>query len=553
MTVNDTDKFLVNRSGSSYHLEAQNLMAELQDDDLMLVNRAGKSYKATGAEIKDSLGPEASIVKPTILAPKQNAGIDDDNGPDADELEFVGSIPAGTDINTWGDAHWEVSENNFGSTMVDTKAITVPTSIQSLLPADRTNIALEPETIYQARLKYTSTDPALESAYSDVVTFKTGAPDDEWHLADVNGIWVGITAGNGYYVAVTSSGSVDKRLMYSKNGKDWTYVAVPLLSWYDITYGNGKFVAISGESDENQIMWADENDLDTWTTVPAIENNDWYKIEFGQNKFVAMARSVPFGNQPTKSVMESSDGITWTSPSIFDAVNVGDLVYGNNQWLMLKGYDVYRSADAINWTRINYAFNLPTSLTYGNGQWIVVTAKNNADVYRSVDTQNWATANAPSDQNWQTVTWGKDKYVALSYGGTSPYWSMYSYDGITWTSSEAPADGWTSTVYGNGKFVSVSNKASLVMVSTTGIGIPADNLYYDTVKQRAVDSNELVRRFGIDPETTDLEPYGIAELTEQPDYPVAGYTPDGDKYRPIEDLSGVVAALEAEVTTLTDG
>ena len=29
MTVNDTDKFLVNRSGSSYHLEAQNLMAEL--------------------------------------------------------------------------------------------------------------------------------------------------------------------------------------------------------------------------------------------------------------------------------------------------------------------------------------------------------------------------------------------------------------------------------------------------------------------------------------------------------------------------------------------
>jgi len=57
MTVQDSDKFLVNRSNSSYQLEAQNLMAELKDDDLMLVNRDGQSYKATGLEIKDSLNP----------------------------------------------------------------------------------------------------------------------------------------------------------------------------------------------------------------------------------------------------------------------------------------------------------------------------------------------------------------------------------------------------------------------------------------------------------------------------------------------------------------
>ena len=74
MTVNDTDKFLVNRSGSSYHLEAQNLMAELQDDDLMLVNRSGKSYKATGAEIKESLKPPATVIKPQIIAPADGAG-----------------------------------------------------------------------------------------------------------------------------------------------------------------------------------------------------------------------------------------------------------------------------------------------------------------------------------------------------------------------------------------------------------------------------------------------------------------------------------------------
>ena len=32
-------------------------MAELLDDDLMLVNRAGSTFKATGADIKESLGP----------------------------------------------------------------------------------------------------------------------------------------------------------------------------------------------------------------------------------------------------------------------------------------------------------------------------------------------------------------------------------------------------------------------------------------------------------------------------------------------------------------
>ena len=57
MTLQDSDKFLVNRSTNSFHVEAQNLMAELKDDDLMLVNRDGQSYKATGLEIKDSLNP----------------------------------------------------------------------------------------------------------------------------------------------------------------------------------------------------------------------------------------------------------------------------------------------------------------------------------------------------------------------------------------------------------------------------------------------------------------------------------------------------------------
>ena len=75
MTINDTDKFLVNRSSSSYQIQAQN-MAELLDTDLMLVNRGGVSYKATGAEIKDSLGPTGFPNKPSIVAPADGAGME---------------------------------------------------------------------------------------------------------------------------------------------------------------------------------------------------------------------------------------------------------------------------------------------------------------------------------------------------------------------------------------------------------------------------------------------------------------------------------------------
>jgi hypothetical protein len=55
MSIQDTDKFLVNRSGSSYQVESQSLMS-IQDTDLMLVNRGGQSYKVTGAEVKEELG-----------------------------------------------------------------------------------------------------------------------------------------------------------------------------------------------------------------------------------------------------------------------------------------------------------------------------------------------------------------------------------------------------------------------------------------------------------------------------------------------------------------
>ena len=56
MTLQDNDKFLVDREETPYSVEAVSLTTSLEDTDLMLVCRDGVPYKATGEEIKNSLG-----------------------------------------------------------------------------------------------------------------------------------------------------------------------------------------------------------------------------------------------------------------------------------------------------------------------------------------------------------------------------------------------------------------------------------------------------------------------------------------------------------------
>ena len=62
MPLEGNDELLVNRSGTTYTLEQQNLMAEIQGDDLLLVNRSGVTYTATGQELIDSVIPDLEIV-----------------------------------------------------------------------------------------------------------------------------------------------------------------------------------------------------------------------------------------------------------------------------------------------------------------------------------------------------------------------------------------------------------------------------------------------------------------------------------------------------------
>ena len=91
MAFENTDELLVNRSGTTYTLEQQNLMAEIQDTDLLLVNRSGTTYTATGQELIDSVVPDltlsvsfipnvAYIEFPVTAVPNTSGGVEPSGG-----------------------------------------------------------------------------------------------------------------------------------------------------------------------------------------------------------------------------------------------------------------------------------------------------------------------------------------------------------------------------------------------------------------------------------------------------------------------------------------
>ena len=215
MTVNDTDKFLVNRSGSSYHLEAQNLMAELLDDDLMLVNRDGKSYKATGAEIKDSLGPKGSILKPTILAPGQNAGVGD--------LAYTPKTSAITRINNntitvTNDKTYNFKDGaDMGTPISET--FRQNHAVEGIKPGAQTAVGV-----------------LLDTATGNRLLINTNT-DFNWTVHPTSGsntdLWRAVAYGKETFVAVANQAESAGGywVMTSPDGENWTGVTAPAGSW----------------------------------------------------------------------------------------------------------------------------------------------------------------------------------------------------------------------------------------------------------------------------------------------------------------------------------
>jgi hypothetical protein len=196
------------------------------------------------------------------------------------------------------------------------------------------------------------------------------------------------------------------------------------------------------------------SDGSTWT--PRVWQPNFSEVAYGNGRFVAV------GNR--QAFFSLDGGESWT-PSVPDPnglpASFYDVVYGNGLFVAVgdeAGREVvYTSQDGTGWTRQFLGDNNRSlrAITYANGLFVAV---GDTRIYTSPDGVNWtqrfSPPYAPYGVPFVDVTYGDDKFVAVSEAVSEPGIGVYvSPDGENWSfvSGLQPF----SIAYGNGLFVAV--------------------------------------------------------------------------------------------------
>jgi len=111
------------------------------------------------------------------------------------------------------------------------------------------------------------------------------------------------------------------------------------------------------------------------------------------------------------------------------------------------------------------------SITYGNNRYVAVSNSGTTRVMYSDDGKVWqaATATGVDANAWESVTFGNGRFVAVTSTTETGNQVMYSDDGKVWTGAAvAIVNGWSSVTYGGGMFLAVG-AISKVMYSNNGV------------------------------------------------------------------------------------
>ncbi len=135
----------------------------------------------------------------------------------------------------------------------------------------------------------------------------------------VSAYWLGVTYGNGRFVAVGIGDSLigsGNKGMYSDDGENWIISeSIPDVFWYDVTYGNGRFVAVgAGDEFGSGVKVAYSDDGISWSSslLPSASNT-YFTVTFVDNYFVAAGVG-------SSSIIYSYDGINWTESPYADSI-----------------------------------------------------------------------------------------------------------------------------------------------------------------------------------------------------------------------------------------
>jgi hypothetical protein len=227
-------------------------------------------------------------------------------------------------------------------------------------------------------------------------------------------------------------------------------------NWIATAYGNGRFIAIdsTGKSvySTNGVSWSNGGALGSGT---------WTAIAFGSGTFVAV-------NSNTGNAATSTDGVVWTTYSTgFSGFTA--ITYGATLGFMATASGTQGAVSQLgqSWSGTTLPSGTWTDVAYGSiGTWVIIATGGTNAAYSTNYGQSWTTVTLPVSANWQSVTWGNGRFVAVSYGS---YNSVYSFDGITWYASTLPISAnWSCIGYGQGLFFAVAYGTTSAATSQDG-------------------------------------------------------------------------------------
>ena len=492
-------------------------------------------------------------------------------GPGADTLEFVGSIPTDVpadSVGTWGNAIWQVADNaGFTGLMEGTKLIANAEIQQTLSPAERGSIVLAADTQYWARLRYAAADPDVQSPYSSVVTFKTA--DNTPPVPPVDDVFsTTVYTGNGTSMTQTIVTGIDntvRSLVWIKSIdnnfwhtlRDTIRGPMGSLASND-TQGATSNNGVSSFTDEGFVVGSENetnyNDRDfvawNWRAAPGFFDIIEYtgtgsddgqvvahdlqsepafvigKRYDGSGFWYCYHKDVGFNNSLKLNTNDPKTGdVTVTAVSDTDITMMGSLENGSDKYMAYLFADTPGLIQCGTYTGTGRAEGIEVATSFAPG-WLMIK-----NISEASDWYIWDTTRQPTNANSKTLSPNvADAQKAVLYRGINFYEDRFQ---IVAADSQG----------GDAENINHAGNEYVYVCIAKG----TSTTFFDPESFNALNEHQVERRFGIEADKVNTRKLPIAELTNEPRGVTAAFVPEGDKYRPIQNQTGEVNKLNAEV------
>lgn len=235
------------------------------------------------------------------------------------------------------------------------------------------------------------------------------------------------------------------------------YVPVSIPDSFSMCYANNNFVSITNLggiyiSRDNGITWR----------IGTVDNSQWYTVSYGNGYYV-------FVDHVGHMSYSTDNLVTITAGNIIPDTVIPTLIFANGYFVITSnlGYVLYATDPTKTWTYCSISSHEWTSITYGNGYFVVISQNNPAySAYTTTPELPWIDNNTlPLYNTFTGLTYGNGYFLASSYNN---YAMAYITDPSTTSWILVLNDNpFNEITYGNGKFIGVNDGGSFYATDIT--------------------------------------------------------------------------------------